>query len=30
LRTGECAPDPSLKLKRYDVVQREGGLYVVV
>jgi nitrite reductase/ring-hydroxylating ferredoxin subunit len=30
LRTGECAPDPSLKLKRYDVVKREGGIYVVV
>jgi nitrite reductase (NADH) small subunit len=30
LRTGECAPDPSLRLKRYDVVQREGGVYVVV
>jgi len=30
LRTGECAPDSSLKLKRYDVVQREGGIYVVV
>ena len=30
LLTGECAPDPSLKLKRYQVVQREGGIYVVV
>ena len=29
LLTGECAPDPSLRLKRYDVVQREGGIYVV-
>jgi len=30
LLTGECAPDPSLRLKRFEVVQREGGIYVVV
>ena len=28
LKTGECAPDPSLRLRRYEVVQREGGIYV--
>jgi nitrite reductase (NADH) small subunit len=30
LKTGECAPDPKLRLKRHDVVQRDGGVYVVV
>lgn len=30
LKTGECAPDPSLRLKRYEVVEREGGIYVVI
>ncbi|MGH6674082.1 MAG: Rieske (2Fe-2S) protein [Xanthobacteraceae bacterium] len=30
LTTGECAPDPKLKLKRHEVVQREGGIYVVI
>jgi nitrite reductase (NADH) small subunit len=30
LKTGECAPDPKLRLKRYEVVQREGGVYVVI
>ena len=29
LLTGECAPDPRLRLKKYDVVEREGGIYVV-
>jgi len=28
LKTGQCAPDPSLRLRRYEVVQREGGIYV--
>jgi nitrite reductase/ring-hydroxylating ferredoxin subunit len=28
LKTGECAPDPSLRLKRYDVAVRDGGVYV--
>jgi nitrite reductase/ring-hydroxylating ferredoxin subunit len=30
LKTGECAPDPTLRLKRHDVVQRDGGVYVVI
>jgi nitrite reductase/ring-hydroxylating ferredoxin subunit len=30
LKTGECAPDPTLRLKRYEVVQREGEVYVVI
>ena len=30
LKTGECAPDPKLRLKRHEVVQRDGGVYVVV
>jgi nitrite reductase (NADH) small subunit len=30
LKTGECAPDPKLRLKRYEVVQREGVVYVVI
>jgi nitrite reductase/ring-hydroxylating ferredoxin subunit len=30
LKTGECAPDPKMRLKRYEVVQREGGIYVVI
>jgi nitrite reductase/ring-hydroxylating ferredoxin subunit len=30
LKTGECAPDPKLRLKRHDVVRREGGIYVVI
>ena len=30
LLTGECAPDPTLRLKRHDVVEREGGVYVVI
>ena len=30
LKTGECAPDPRFRLKRYDVAQRDGGLYVVL
>ena len=30
LKTGECAPDPKLRLKRHEVVQREGGVYVVI
>ena len=29
LLTGECAPDPSMRLKKYEVVQRDGGVYVV-
>ena len=29
LLTGECAPDPSLRLKSYEVVERDGGIYVV-
>src|ERR1700744_5095257 len=27
LKTGECAPDPKIRLKRYEVVKREGGVY---
>ena len=30
LKTGECAPDPKIRLKRYEVVKREGGVYVVL
>ncbi len=30
LKTGECAPDPRMRLKRYEVVQREGGIYVII
>jgi len=30
LATGECAPDPKLRLKRHEVVRREGGIYVVI
>ncbi|HWL03683.1 MAG TPA: Rieske (2Fe-2S) protein [Xanthobacteraceae bacterium] len=29
LKTGECVGDRRLKLRRYDVVQRNGDLYVV-
>jgi nitrite reductase/ring-hydroxylating ferredoxin subunit len=28
LKTGECAPDPRLKLRSYKVLEREGGIYV--
>jgi nitrite reductase/ring-hydroxylating ferredoxin subunit len=30
LLTGECAPDPSFRLKKYEVLEREGAIYVVV
>ena len=30
LKTGECAPDPRMRLRSYEVVQREGGVYVVI
>jgi nitrite reductase/ring-hydroxylating ferredoxin subunit len=30
LLTGECAADPKLKLRRYEVTQKEGEVYVVV
>jgi nitrite reductase (NADH) small subunit len=30
LHTGECATDRSLRLTRYPVVEREGGVYVHV
>jgi nitrite reductase/ring-hydroxylating ferredoxin subunit len=30
LKTGECAPDPKIRLRRHKVVQREGGIYVVI
>jgi nitrite reductase/ring-hydroxylating ferredoxin subunit len=29
LRTGECVADRKLKLRKYDVVQRGGEIYVV-
>jgi len=29
LLTGEHAANPKIKLKRYEVIQREGGVYVV-
>lgn len=28
LDTGVCASDPKLRLKKFDVIEREGGLYV--
>ncbi len=28
METGECAGDPSIKLHRYNIVQREGAVYV--
>jgi nitrite reductase/ring-hydroxylating ferredoxin subunit len=28
LKSGVCAPDPSLRLKRYEVRQRDGSIYV--
>ncbi len=30
LLTGECAPDPKIRLKKHEIVQRDGGVYVVV
>lgn len=30
LTTGECAPDPKIRLKRHEIVHREGGVYVVI
>ena len=30
LKTGECVPDPKMRLKRFEVLQREGGVYVVI
>lgn len=30
LATGKCVGDGALRLKRYDLVVREGGVYVVV
>jgi len=30
LRTGECAADPTLKLRRFEVVDEQGELYVRV
>jgi nitrite reductase/ring-hydroxylating ferredoxin subunit len=30
LKTGVCAPDPRLRLRKYQVVQKDGGVYVVV
>jgi nitrite reductase/ring-hydroxylating ferredoxin subunit len=30
LVTGECAPDPRLRLKRYNIVERNNQLFVVV
>jgi nitrite reductase (NADH) small subunit len=29
LKTGTCIGDPRLRLRRYDVVQRDGAIYVV-
>ena len=29
LKTGECAPDPTLRLKSYEVLERDGGVYVL-
>src|SRR5438874_463823 len=30
LRTGRCATDPALALRKYDVHERDGELYVVL
>jgi nitrite reductase/ring-hydroxylating ferredoxin subunit len=30
LLTGECVPDPRLRLKRYDVMERDDSIYVVI
>ncbi|HMF67023.1 MAG TPA: Rieske (2Fe-2S) protein [Phyllobacterium sp.] len=30
LETGVCIGDAALRLKRYELVEREGGIYVVV
>jgi nitrite reductase/ring-hydroxylating ferredoxin subunit len=30
LLTGECAPDKRLRLQRHDIVERDGGIYVVL
>lgn len=30
LETGEAAGDPSIRLRRYDVVERDGGLYAQI
>jgi nitrite reductase (NADH) small subunit len=30
LRTGRCATDPALALRKYDVYERDGELYVVL
>lgn len=30
LETGECAADPKLRLQRFKVVEREGGIYVAI
>ncbi|MBC7285909.1 Rieske (2Fe-2S) protein [Hoeflea sp.] len=30
LDTGEAAGDPAIRLHRYDVVERDGGLYVEI
>ena len=28
LKTGICAANPNLRLKKFDVIEREGGVYV--
>lgn len=30
LETGQAAGDPSIRLKRYEVVERDGSLYVAI
>jgi nitrite reductase (NADH) small subunit len=30
LATGACVGDPDLRLKRYEIVERQGELYVVI
>lgn len=30
LETGECAPDPKLRLQRFKVIEREGGVFVAI
>jgi nitrite reductase (NADH) small subunit len=30
LDTGECVGDPNLRLRRYDVIEREGMVYVAL
>ena len=30
LLTGECAPDPRIRLKKHEIVKRDGGVFVLI